>query len=292
VVGLLVAAAICLTVFVIIELNHEEPLLDLTTLKSFPFTLSLVISTITTIAMMGAMFLIPMFMENLKGYSAMQTGMMMLPQAIVTGIMMPISGKLFDRYGAKGITIIGLTILTVCTYLLSKLTLDTSSSHIMFILALRGFGSGLCMMPIQTAGINTIPPKLMPKATALNSTIRQVAGSLGIAILATILQHRQTFHKVRFLENINTASPDLVKAMTGAQTALLQHGMSAANTKSAVMVQVLTSVIKQATVVAMNDTFLIAMLISAAGIPFALFIKKKNKNEATKTEHVDIEVAV
>ena len=246
-------------------MKHEEPLLDLRTLKSFQFSLSLIIAIITQIAMMGAMFLMPIIMESLKGYSAMQTGMMMLPQAIVTGIMMPISGKLFDKYGAKAISIIGLTILAFFTYLLSRISLDTSATNIMLIMAFRGFGVGLCMMPSQTLGLNKIPQELLAKASALSSVVRQVAGSLGIAILATVLQNRQSFHTAKFMENINMASPNLVKAKSAIQTTVVQHDM------------------KQAAMVAMNDTFLVITLISILGISCALFIEKKQRIKNMET---------
>lgn len=265
VIGMLVVGFISMTIFVLIELKHQEPLLDLRTLKSFQFSLSLVIAIITQVAMMGAMFLMPIIMESLKGYSAMQTGMMMLPQAMVTGIMMPISGKLFDKYGAKEISIIGLTILAFFTYLLSRISLDTSATNIMLIMAFRGFGVGLCMMPSQTLGLNTIPQALLAKASALSNVVRQVAGSLGIAILTTVLQNRQSFHTAKFMENINMASPNLVKAKSAIQTTVLQHDM------------------KQAAMVAMNDTFLVITLISILGIFCAVFIEKKHRIKNMET---------
>ncbi|HEY8889235.1 MAG TPA: MFS transporter, partial [Clostridium sp.] len=137
------------------------------------------------------------YLQNIRGYTPMQAGMLMLPAAIVTGIMMPISGRLFDKFGAKWLTIIGLSILTISSYFLSRLTLETSYNTVMMIMMVRGIGMGLAIMPTQTAGMNAIPRELTGRGTALNSTVKQVSGSFGIAILTTILGHREAFHAVR-----------------------------------------------------------------------------------------------
>ncbi|MDP4143371.1 MAG: DHA2 family efflux MFS transporter permease subunit [Bacillota bacterium] len=288
-IGMFAISLISLLLFVYIELTHDEPLLDLGVLKIFPYSLSLIINTITTIGLFGAVFLIPLFMENLRGYSAMQTGILMLPQAIVTGFMMPISGKLFDKYGAKWLTIIGLAIMTFCTYLLSKITLDTPYNTLMLILAFRGLGMGICMMPIQTAGMNSVPPQLVARASALNNTVRQVAGSLGISVLTTILQHRQVFHTVKYSEMVNTSSPAFAQAQGLAQGLAVKGGLTIAAAKSAIMMQIYGSLIKQATMTAMNDTFLVASLICLAGIPLAMLIRKKAKTNYGKEDQKEIE---
>jgi len=198
--GLFAVAAISLISFIFIELHHKDPLLELRMLKVFPYSLSMIISTITTVGMYGALFLMPLYLQNLRGYTPMQSGMLMLPAAIVTGIMMPISGKLFDKFGAKWVTVIGLSILTIASYLLSTLSLETSYNTVMMIMMIRGIGMGLAIIPAQTAGMNTIPRELSGRATALNSTIKQISGSFGIAILTTILGHRQVFYAVRYSE--------------------------------------------------------------------------------------------
>lgn len=288
---LLAIALFSLTAFVFIELNHPEPLLDLRVTKNFPFTLSLIINTVTTIAMFGAIFLMPIYMQSLRGYSAMQSGMMMLPQAIITGVMMPISGKLFDRYGAKWLTIIGLTIVTGCTFMLSRLTLDTPYNTVMLIMAVRGFGNGLAMMPMQTEGMNSVPHHMTARATALNTTLRQVSGSLGIAILTTILQSRQAFHNGIFAQSLNTSSPAFTKAQALIQGAVTVKGISPTAGQGLLFMQIYGSVVKSATVTAMNDTFIVATGICVVGVLIAFLIKKKSpKIDTIYEEQISIEM--
>jgi len=273
VVVLLITAVIFLTTFVFIELNHSDPLMDLRILKYFPFTLSMLISVITTFAMFGGVFLVPLYMQNLRGLTAMQTGLIMFPSAIATGIMMPISGRLFDRYGAKWLTITGLSILIVSTYALTRLGVDTSTDYIKYVLIIRGIGIGLCMMPTQTSGMNAIPIHLTGRASALSNTIRQVVGSMGIAIISTLVQNRMTFHEVRYAENFSTTNPQVMQTVKGLTGMLVSKGLSPLQANYTAVMQLYGEVMKQATATAMDDTFLILAVITCLGIPLAMFVK-------------------
>lgn len=274
IIGLLVTSAISLLAFVCIELNHSEPLIDLRVLKIFPFSLSILIGAITQIGLFGGVFLMPLYMQNLRGYSAMQTGMMMFPSAVVTGIMMPISGRIFDRFGAKWLSIVGISILTVFTYMLSRLTLNTPYTTVMLTMAARGVGMGLAMMPMQTAGMNAVPAHCVGRASALSNTVRQAAGSLGIAVLTTILQNRQAFHTIRFTENINLTAPSAVQAQTALQGAMMQQGVGALQAHMGALMQIYGAAVKQAAATGIDDTFIIASLICAVGVPLSFLIRK------------------
>ena len=102
--------------FVINELTHDNPLLELRIFKELNFSISQGLSIITTLAMMGGMYVLPLFLQNVRGFTAMETGMIMFPSAIASGIMMPISGALFDKFGAKALTITGLIIVGIASY--------------------------------------------------------------------------------------------------------------------------------------------------------------------------------
>lgn len=275
IVGLFITSIICLFLFINIELSSAEPLLELRVFKYFSFTLSVCISSITAIAMFGVVFLIPLYLQNLRGYTPVQTGIMMLPAALVTGIMMPFSGRIFDKHGARWVTLIGICLLAICTWQLTKLTLETSYITVVLVLALRGLGMGLSSMPSQTAGMNDIPQELVARATAINTTIRQVAGSLGIAILTTILARRTAFHGVIFGENINLAAPKLQEAQRVMQNTLMQHGINPGATKTGLYTELSSMLTKQTVMAAMNDTFLIATLIVIVGIPLSLLLRSK-----------------
>ncbi len=271
--------------FIYQELTYEQPLLDLRVLKNGSFSISLVVSTITTIGMYGALFLIPIYMQNIRGYTPMESGLLSLPMAIVTGIMMPISGKLFDKFGAKWLTIIGLAILSGASFMLSKLTLETSYTVILLIMMVRGLGMGMSMMPVQTNGMNSIPRDQSGRATALNNTLRQVSASLGIAVLTTIFQNREVFHTERLSEAVNLTSPTVVAAQNNFAALAIKNGMSLSAVKSGIFMQIYTQLVKMAAVGGINDALLVSSFICLFGIPVAFFIKKAAAPEGEKSEN-------
>ena len=134
IISLFTLSALSLISFIFFELYNPEPILDLRILKDFKFSLSLTLSTISSIALFGGVFLIPIYLQSLRGLTAMQSGILMLPSSLATAVVMPISGKLFDKYGAKAMVVIGFIILLITTYQLSKLTLDNDLNYIMIVL--------------------------------------------------------------------------------------------------------------------------------------------------------------
>ena len=109
---------------------------------------------------MGGAYVLPLFLQNIKGYTAMETGLIMLPSALVMGVLMPISGSLFDKVGAKPVVIPGLIILAIASFKLSTaININSSKESIIVISCLRSVGLGLAMMPISTAGMNAVKKK-------------------------------------------------------------------------------------------------------------------------------------
>jgi EmrB/QacA subfamily drug resistance transporter len=266
-----------LILFVVNELTIEEPLLDLRILKIFPFTLSILISSLVTMGLYGGTLLVPLFLQNIKGFSAMQTGMLMFPSAIATGIMMPISGKLFDKIGARPLVISGVTILSAVTYELSKITIDTSSNTIKWLLVLRGIGLGLAMMPSSTEGMNQVPKHLVGRASALSNTIRQVSGSLSVTIITTLLQNRQNLNYYRLVEQISSVNQFSVSLLKSLQGALMQSGMSQGGAQVAAQSVLIGQMKLRAFQYGVNDTMLVTVLAAIIVIPMGMLIKGKKK---------------
>lgn len=269
---LFIIAAVALIFFVFIELKVREPLIDLKMLKIFPFSLSLCISSIVTLGMYGALFLIPIYVQNIRGYTPMQSGLISLPSAVLTGIMMLISGKIFDKFGGKWITVIGTVILASASFELSKLSLDTSYMTIVIIMILRGLGMGMATMTVQTFGMNAVPKHLISRATALNNTMKQISSSFGIAILTMLIQRREAFYTLRYAESFNLSSQEVIKAQDAFVSAASQHGLNQAAANSAFLAQIRSKLI---TVAGINDALLVTTFICLAAVPLALLINDK-----------------
>lgn len=214
----------------------------------------------------------------------MQTGLIMFPGAVATGIMMPVGGKLFDKFGAKPVVIPGLLILMLSTYQLSRLTLDTNSHTVMWLMAVRGVGLGLAMMPITTAGMNSVPSHLVARASALQNVIRQVAGSVGITILTTIMTNRQAVNYIRLAEQVSYFDANSVELLGRIQGWLSQQGVPAGEAQGISVSTVFGLVAKEAAVQAINDTLFVTVLIILVTIPLALLMRgKKAANRRTNT---------
>jgi MFS family permease len=175
-----------LILFILVEVNKKNPLLELRVFRSGNFTKGIIVQWVSQIAMFGTMFLVPLFLQQAKGYSPMESGLMMLPQALASGLFMPIGGKLSDRFGARPLVMVGMVITTVAAFLLSNISADDGKLAIMLPLGLLGAGMGLFMMPLNTHLIQSAPLNLVGRVTSLTNAAQQVMMSFAVAVLTTI----------------------------------------------------------------------------------------------------------
>jgi EmrB/QacA subfamily drug resistance transporter len=185
--GLLTVSVLSLALFVVIELEVAEPLLDVRIFRYWAFTHSLALVGVLVVVLFGVLFYIPQFLQVVQGWGAFESGLALLPQAVVMGLLMPVAGRIYDRIGPRVPVVTGLTIVAGASYLLHTITIDTTRVHVMWLLAIQAVGIGLAMMPIFTSGIAAIPVDKSNIASALNNVVRNVAGALGVAGLTAIL---------------------------------------------------------------------------------------------------------
>lgn len=279
IVTLLFIAFTSLLILVLSELEHPDPILDFSLFKNYIFTISVVIGSIISIGMFGVIFLFPLFMQSVLGQTAMQTGLIMFPAALASGIVMPVSGRLFDRYGARGIVAGGLLVVTFTTFMMARFNALTPFAVMTLWLTLRGFGMGFCFMPVTTAGMNTVPPHLVGRASALNNVIRQVSSAFGIAMFTTVMQKRQVFHYANITQGINLSPADISGVQQG-MSGLLTHFGFAPDVMQGISMSLLGRQIFQESMVrAINDCFIISSLLCLLAFFLAFTLKDRNKKE-------------
>lgn len=183
----MIVGVICLVIFVWRQLTLEVPLLNLRVFRSKVFTFSTIIVMIVYAGMISSELIIPMYLQNARGYSAFYAGLALMPGAIVMGVMNPITGILFDKIGSRMLSIIGLVCFTIGTFAFAFLTPTTDIAYIVCMYALRLFGLSMFLMPLTTSGLNTLERKLYSHGNAVNNTMRQVAGAIGTSILVTVM---------------------------------------------------------------------------------------------------------
>jgi EmrB/QacA subfamily drug resistance transporter len=186
--GIAVGAA-ALILFIIVELSRKQPLLELRVFRSMDFSWGIIVQWVSQFALFGTMFLVPVFLQQAKGYTAFDTGLIMLPQAIAAGIFMPIGGKLFDRIGARPLAFLGMLLVTLGAFLLSRIDASDGVIMIMGPISLLGAGMGLSMMPLNTHLMQSAPRDLVSRVTSLTNAAQQVVGSLAVAGLTTLVAH-------------------------------------------------------------------------------------------------------
>ncbi|MBA4493956.1 DHA2 family efflux MFS transporter permease subunit [Paenactinomyces guangxiensis] len=280
----LVTGVFLVSLFVIQQLNSKRPMLDFRVFKYDIFSLSSIINVIVTIAMFSGMFLLPIYLQNLRGFTPLEAGLLMLPGAVVMGIMSPISGSLFDKLGPRPLAVVGMLITTVTTYEFTRLSLDTSYTFILTLNMIRAFGMSLLMMPIMTAGLNQLPPELNSHGTATSNTMRQVSGSIGISLMTSIFTMRSSFHLGKLSEQadmMNPAFSEMFQSVTNAFASVT--GMQSAQAKEMVITMLYGQANMQSAVSGINDTFLWATGFSFAGFILSFFLRDVRKDKPKET---------
>ena len=264
---LITYSALSLALFVVIELQVADPLLDIRIFRHRAFTYTLLLIAVLMVVMFGVLFYIPLFLQQAQGLGAFDAGLTLLPQALVMGFLMPIAGRIYDRIGPRWPAAIGLAIVAIGTYQLHTLTLDSSRGHVMWLLVIQGAGLGMAMMPIFTGGIAVIPMTEVNAASAFNNVVQRVSGALGLAVLTAILttQQAQQMAGRAALMPANMPTPDL------GPTAPPGAGVYATYT--------LTKL--QVFVGAIDDLFLIASVLSALAAVGALVLLRSGPAPAT-----------
>ena len=183
----LAGGAVSLTFFILRQFRLKQPILEFRVFQYKTFTITTAIGMIVFMGLIGAEIILPLYMQNMLDFSPLESGLMILPGALVMGFMSPITGRIFDKIGARLLAITGLSIMTITTFLFTNLSTETSLVYLTVVFAIRMFGISMVMMPVTTAGLNQLPLRLIAHGTAMNNTMRQVAASIGSAILVTVM---------------------------------------------------------------------------------------------------------
>ena len=179
---------LALVLFALVELFvAKEPLLDLRLFQNRTFLTASLIGYVSVLALFGAEFLMPVYLQVLRGRTALETGLLLLPLAIASGIAAPLAGRFYDRIGPRPLVVTGFALLVINTWQLAQIQADTPIWFIGMLLALRGLALGMTVQTTFATALGAVPPRLLPRGSSLINGTRFVVQSLGVAILATVL---------------------------------------------------------------------------------------------------------
>ncbi|TWT25152.1 DHA2 family efflux MFS transporter permease subunit [Planomicrobium sp. CPCC 101110] len=233
----IVVGFIALALFSIKQFKMEEPMIDLRVFRYPMFTLGLLMVFLTFMIIMSSMILLPMYLQSSLALTAFTAGLVLLPGGILNGIMSPITGRIFDKYGPRGLVLPGFIIMAFMLWMLSNVTVETSMAMIIVMHTLLMVGVSMVMMPAQTNGLNQLPRNLYPSGTAAMNTLQQVSGAIGTAVAITI--------------------------MSTGQTAYMEGATAPAS----------ASLISESLTAGVQDAFIFGLVLAVAGFIFAFFIK-------------------
>lgn len=240
----LTVGGIALVLFIFVELGQKQPLLELKVFKSSDFTRSIILTWIVQLALFGAMLIVPLYLQGVMHYTALETGWILMPQALCAGIGMPISGRLFDKIGARPLAFAGLTVISISLFILSGISVDTSLWVIIPCICIMGLGMGFSMMPLNTHVLNSAPRRLVSRVTPLTAAAQQVVVSFAVAGLTGYLTSQITSHAASAGANANPLS---------------------------------------AVVAGYGDTFFLSACIVTAGVALTLILRKPKQQEEEGT---------
>jgi EmrB/QacA subfamily drug resistance transporter len=256
---LVTAGVFSLAFFVVIQLGIENPLIDLRVFKNWMYVNSLLLIIVLMVGLNAVLFYLPLYMQTNLGIQPLDTGLILLPEAIVMGILMPIAGPLYDRFGPRWPGVIGLTIASVGGFMLCGIGPSVSNNDIVLWTVIRAAGNGLALMPIMTAGLAAIPPHFTSAGSAMNNIAQRASASMGLAIMTAIATSQQG--------QLMADQSALIPANSPASVRMSEQGTSS-------MYGYYLQLQGMVTGRAYSNVFLVCALLTMVGIVLAFFMRK------------------
>jgi EmrB/QacA subfamily drug resistance transporter len=260
VIAYLVAGAVLLIAFILVELRVKDPVIDIRLFGGYTFAMANVLIWATTAVLFGSIFLLPFFFENVEGLSAMTTGEIIIAQGLAMAVGLVISGKLYNMVGPRLLSVIGAALVAVSMLGFTNLTITTTGADVQVWLILRGLGLGLVGMPLQTVAVSVVSNKQMARASSLMSSTKTVFGAVGVSVLTTYLTQRASTHTTNALASCAQVAQQASPHSLAIQTCVSQHALT----------------------MGMNDTFFLSLIGCAICAVLAIFIGRDPALEAAK----------
>ncbi|MER3429020.1 MAG: EmrB/QacA family drug resistance transporter [Pyrinomonas sp.] len=273
IVWLSVLCVLALVAFVIRELRTSDPIVDLRIFANRNFAVGTALITSVGIVLFGTVALLPLFLQTLLGYPAVESGLTVSPRGFGSVVSMIIVGRLIGRIDGRWLIAFGFATLAYSTYVFAGLNLEIASSNVMWPNVVSGFAMGFIFVPLTTLSISTLPNEQIGNATGVYNLMRNIGGSIGIALVTTMLARGAQGHQaimVAHLTPYDAAYREKLKQLTSAFAA---HGDPATATQLA-HGAIYGTLLKQASLMAYIDNFRLLTLLCLLCIPLTLLFRR------------------
>jgi DHA2 family multidrug resistance protein len=287
--ALTLIALFMLAAFIIRELTAPVPAVDISLFKDSVFTSGTLVGAVMFAMLLSVTFLLPVFMQELLGFTAVQAGLALMPRSLVMMVMMPIVGRIYNRVSPRLTVAFGVILFSISAYIMSHYNLNTTSRDVVVVLMIQGVAFACLFIPLTTVALASIPRHKLADATGLNSLLRQIGGSLGLAIFASLIP-RFTKHATTALSTHITPGEPLVITRLAQLTSLLQsRGYDVASAKLAANRVLAGIMARQATVLTFEKLFFLAGILFLLVLPLLFFLKSPDHVEKVQGDvHVEI----
>jgi DHA2 family multidrug resistance protein len=268
-----VVMVIGLIAFVWWELHTPHPAVNLRILKNSAFSAGTCFAMVLGFGLYGGTFVLPVFMQSLLHYSAAQTGWMLFPGGIATALVIPWIGKLVYKTKPRNLVAIGTVGFIISMLLLKRLNMDSGQMNIFWPLVLRGASMGFLFMPLNLSTLLVLEQREIPAGTGMFNLFRQLGGSMGIAFLATFVDHREAFHRSMLVERVNVYSTAALQRLHALEGGFMARGFSHAVASKQALATVDRIVQGQSAVLAYDDALLMIAYVFIGVLPLVLLLR-------------------
>lgn len=279
--GEIIAYAVCsffsLIFFIWHELTTEHPVVDLRILKDVQLAVGLVFSFLLGMALFSVVFYLPLFIQTILHHNPWQAGLLLFPGALTNGLMMFVVGRMISNTNIdlRILVIIGVLIFAYSMTTHGEFTSQTSDAQILWPVMLRGIGMGLMFIPLNNLALANIPINKIPNATGIYTLVRQLGGSVGIALGATSYVHYSAQYKAVLSEHLTSTNSAFTQQMQSLQSMLLERGVAADKVYATALHMMDERVTAQATVLTFEYIFLSFAVVLVLALPLLIFSKNK-----------------
>ena len=268
-------------------LTTRHPAVNLRLLKNRALAAGCACSFVTGVGIFSTMFVLPIFLQNLRQYNAQQSGTIMLTSAISGAVGMAISGVLVYRVSARLLVALGAVSSVLATLAMSNVTYLSGPEHLFWPQVLLGAGLGLTFVPLMTASLAGLTGTDLGEGSGLFNLMRQLGGTIGIALISTVLTKRMVFHHTMLAEHVNVYNPETLSRFTMFQQFFASKGSAIAVAREKALAALDMTIVGQAAIMSYNDLFLLIAVAFALILPFVLFLRDPKPGEERAAVHFE-----
>jgi DHA2 family multidrug resistance protein len=289
IIGMALVSVFGTVAFIVRELSAPAPAVNLRLFTDRTFATGTLVSASVMSILMSGMFLLPLFMQELLGFTAMQSGLALMPRTLVMVFVMPLVGKFYNKFPAALFAAVGLLLAAYGQYMLSALTLQSTARDVWGSIVLQGVGMSMLFVPLSTLSLSTVSRHQLSDATGLSSLLRQIGGSMGLAVLSTLLT-RYTIGATEALKwQVSPDRPEVAQALRAAAAGAVARGMDPVSAQGAALASLAGRVAREGAVIGFEKTLAVGAILFLAVSPLVLLLRAPKSAASAPPVHVEIE---